>query len=32
METNVIGSAGKKHASVITTPPTNGMDSFCRQP
>jgi len=32
METSVIGSAGRKQASDITTPPTKGTDSFCRQP
>ncbi len=29
---SVIHSAGKKQASDITTPPTKGMDDFCRQP
>ena len=32
MEINVIGNAGKKHDSDITTPPTSGMEDFWRQP
>ena len=32
MEMRVMGKAGRKQATDITTPPIRGMDAFCRQP